>query len=349
MQYKVTRKDIEESFKFSVDYHLYPSHSGSNRTTGQARGLGGVIDSFLVGKVVEIAVANILKQINSNKEFQLDFDMHSGAERMADPDIHRIVEKNSAREPKIYVEIKNVGEADRWVGLTTEQFDTIKTSRIADGDPEKIFVIFASLKNKAKQNKKKDDLLGVFLKDEIEGQLFDGFSSVDDLIVEIKAIMTGKELNEKGIHFSKNRFMLETEVFSETDSKKFLAMIAKENSVLKPITISNGLLPKYAYNNNISYPFEYGDFLMTGNARFYQKTNRSSSRVFLHCESDCLVENTVLGKFKLEKGKSYLFSPTTIGRNPVLGRNNIWVAKRNINAISNRTVEAKLVEIAEKI
>ena len=73
---KVTDDALEKSFNFAVQFHLDPKKGQSNRTTGQTRGLGGVIDSFLRGKVIELAIVDILKKINPNKDYHLDFKVH---------------------------------------------------------------------------------------------------------------------------------------------------------------------------------------------------------------------------------------------------------------------------------
>jgi hypothetical protein len=40
------------------------------------------------------------------------------------------------------------------------------------------------------------------------------------------------------------------------------------------------------------------------------------------------VKNEVFGEFQLRKGKSYSFNLFTVGRDPRLKRNNVWISKR---------------------
>ncbi len=67
-----------------------------------------------------------------------------------------------------------------------------------------------------------------------------------------------------------------------------------------------------------------------GKIEIYEKKNNKSLRRYIKCNSDVEIEDNNLGIFKLQKGKIYLFNMTTVGRNPVLARNNIWIAKRNL-------------------
>ncbi|MEI8137988.1 MAG: hypothetical protein WCH21_11735, partial [Bacteroidota bacterium] len=56
-----------------------------------------------------------------------------------EPDIIRVIENKKERKPKCFLEIKNISKDDRWIGLTTEQFETIKKS----SNLENIFIIGA--------------------------------------------------------------------------------------------------------------------------------------------------------------------------------------------------------------
>ncbi len=161
MKYKLKKEDFERTFKFGVEYHLDPRKSSSTRTAGSARGLGGVLDSFMHGKLVETGVIQIINDLNLNKILLADFDIKGTNEAKDDPDIVKIIEKKNERLPKIYVEIKNISQDDRYIGLTYEQFNTAKkTSNNRD-----IFIVGAHLENSSKNSSKKiNDALGVYLK-----------------------------------------------------------------------------------------------------------------------------------------------------------------------------------------
>ena len=183
----VTKKALKKSFDFALKFHLDPKKGQSNRTTGQTRGLGGVIDSFLRGKVVELAIVDILKKFSKNKVCKLDFEVHDVDD--SDPDIVSVVENNAKRVPKVFVEIKNNNESDRWMGLHEEQFKTIRKNKVVGDKLNKIFIIYASIKNKNTSNQKEDDILGIFLKSKIGGREFEKFSDVKDLYVEVVSAM----------------------------------------------------------------------------------------------------------------------------------------------------------------
>jgi len=157
---KVSRSSLEQAFKFAVDYHLNPKKGQTNRTTGQTRGLGGVLDSFLRGKIVEQAVVDVLKKLNPKKDYHPDFLVHDVGDD--DPDIWKVTENRVKRDPLVFVEIKNTSGVDRWFGLTEEQFNTIKANEVVGDDLEKIFIVYASIKNKNSSDTKMDDLLRVF-------------------------------------------------------------------------------------------------------------------------------------------------------------------------------------------
>ena len=69
--------------------------------------------------------------------------------------------------------------------------------------------------------------------------------------------------------------------------------------------------------------------------------------------SDVYLENNIFGKFKLEAQKFYSFNLITVGRDPKLKRNNLFIAKNRIYQL----IEEELIkqpdyiikEIASKI
>src|SRR3989344_5701694 len=142
MKYNLTRKDFQTAFEFAVKYHLDPTKSGTTRTAGSARSLGDVLDSFLLGKLAEIGVVNILQSLNSRKQCVLDFDLKPIYEVKNEPDIIGVIENNLSRKPNLFTEIKNTGRGDHWLGLTLEQYETINKSKTFDkfADAYKTFI-----------------------------------------------------------------------------------------------------------------------------------------------------------------------------------------------------------------
>jgi len=347
MKYKITRKDFDVAFDFALKYHLDPKKSQSSRTSGASRGLGGVLDSFILGKLVELGVANVLKSFNSEKDYVLDFDIKQNNEVLNEPDIIGIVENRKERKPKCFLEIKNIFKDDRWIGLTLEQFDTIKKS----SNLENIFIIGAYIQNNNHGNFKQKDLLGIYLKDKFKSKIFKDFTNINNIEIVIEYAISGKELSQYGLVFQKGSFMYETEIF-EIAGKQTDGDISK-GKIKKIGSFSNGVLKRYIMDSKFPDPKFIGDIKFNGKIELYEKLNEKSLKRFIRCLTDVEVSNDVLGTFSLEKGKTYLFNLHTVGRNPALNRNNIWIAKRSIPFLQTKKLitetKKNLVYIAKKI
>ena len=76
MIYKIKQEDIKECIHFSTKYFLDPKKTRVGRTTGTYRCLGRMINDWLVGKLIEIGVKNILESYLSEKILNLDFEIH---------------------------------------------------------------------------------------------------------------------------------------------------------------------------------------------------------------------------------------------------------------------------------
>ncbi len=330
MRYKITKKDFDVAFDFALRYHLEPKKSQSSRTSGASRGLGGVLDSFILGKLVELGVSNVLKVLNPRKDFILDFDIKQNNEVLNEPDIVKVIENGKNRNPKCFLEIKNISKDDRWIGLTLEQFETIKKS----SDPENIFIIGAYIENSNQGNLKQKDLLGIYLKNKFNSPIFKDFTNINNIEIVIEYAISGKELIEHGLEFKKGFFMYETEIF-EIAGKQTMVKINKGK--LKKIgTFTNSILDRYVMDKKFPDPKFIGKINFKGKIEVFEKLNEKSSRRFIKCLTDVIVTNKILGIFQLEKNKIYLFNLHTVGRNPALNRNNIWIAKRNIQSLQNK-------------
>lgn len=334
-------ESLEKSFDFAVKFHLDPKKGQTNRTTGQTRGLGGVVDSFLRGKVIEQAVVGILKTLNHKKDCHLDLEVHDADD--TDPDIISITEKGKKRLPKVFIEIKNSGEGDRWMGLHEEQFETIKKNKIVGSKMEKIFIVYASIKNKKTSNGKKDDLMGVYLKNKLKAEEYKEFSDVSDLYVEVVSVMSAEELLKKGTRFEKGYYFYEAEIFREVDVKY------KNRKNVNQTKVKGNVLPKFRYDKKYPYPDKFGDITCRGSIELYEKNNEKSNRMYVHCLTDVAVSNEVIGNFFLKKDHLYEYMPKTLNRNPVLNRNNIWIAKRNVDSIIKKSPSERMKEIASII
>lgn len=347
MRYKITKKNFDTAFDFALRYHLEPKKSQVSRTSGASRGLGGVLDSFILGKIVELGVSNVLKSFNQSKEYILDFDIKQNNEVLNEPDIIKVIENGKERKPNCFLEIKNISKDDRWIGLTFEQFETIKRS----SDPENIFIIGAYIENTNQGNAKQKDLLGIYLKDKFKSEIFKDFTNIENIEIVIEYAISGKELSEQGMEFQKGSFMYETEIF-ELAGKQAESSIAGEK--FKKIgTFSDGILERYVMDSKFPDPEFIGEIKFEGKIELYEKLNQKSSRRFIRCLTDVKISNKILGTFNLERGKTYLFNLHTVGRNPALNRNNIWIAKRSIPFLQSKKLiietEKNLAHIAKTI
>ncbi|MCS6956548.1 MAG: hypothetical protein NZM02_01725, partial [Patescibacteria group bacterium] len=125
---KLSLEDFKKAFEFGTKYYLDPNKITTGRTTAEPRGLGAVLDAFTIGKITEIGVQKILFKQNEKKSYILDFDIKKNILVKNEPDIIGVYENEKIRTPNVFIEIKYTSEKDRWLGITEEQFNTIKRS-----------------------------------------------------------------------------------------------------------------------------------------------------------------------------------------------------------------------------
>lgn len=345
MKIKLAKEDLFKCLEFSVKYHLDERKSNTNRTTGQDRGLGAVINDFILGKFIELGVAKAIETFNPHISCKLDFEIHPlNQENSSDPDIVGILEENKERKPNIFIEVKNISPRDRWVGLTKEQLNTITGNSIAKKEGENVFLVYASL---GSDNPNCDnDLLGIFLKSETKNELFDNFCNIGEVYCDISHIISSKELLEYGTAFDEGSYFYETNVvglpIDETKSKKI------KEAGFSEFAFKNAELPIVS-RNKVGEFKEIGDFFCQGEIVMYVKKNDKSNRVYIDCKTDSVISNKVMGEFILEKDKMYELFWETVGRNPVLKRNNIWIAHRRLEKILTEKVENRLKYISSNI
>ncbi len=350
MEYEIKKEDLEKCFKFAVEYHLDETKLVANRTTGQYRGLGGIIDSFVIGKLIEIGVAKIIEK-GTKKICGLDFELHKlNKDNISDPDIVKIIEGGVDRNPNLYVEIKNISKEDRWIGLTNEQFITILSNKLVKDNPKKVILIYATLITKNERNS--IDPLGVYLKSKIDTDLLKKFCNVGELYVKIQYIITGEDLKKHGVYFNQGSYLYETEIIKEASqmtSKKIL----QNNEKFEKVEIKHGQLP-IIMSSNLPEPKEFGKFEYEGDIDVYLKNNYkngnvSSKRMYIYAKAKTKITNAVLGVFELEEGKVYECWFATVGMNPSLKRNNIWIAQRNLKNVIAVKDEEYLKKVRDEI
>ena len=335
--YKLLFEDFKRVFEFATNYYLDPNKNTTGRTSFEPRGLGAIIDSFTLGKLTEIGVEKILFHHNSNKKYNLDFDIKENNIVKNEPDINKIFENNSYREPNLFIEIKNTSEKDRWIGLTEEQFNTIKRS----SNGKKIYLIYASVKsNIINSNPKTADLSGMFLKtieDTNKSKIFQNFADLN-AECKIEFIIDSEELELYGYPFEKGMNMYETNLFAPKKKKDVYSKSGFRKDIIKQtnyqnvqqeieLDLSNGMKTE---NKKISTFEIQGSFIL------YHK----KKTLIIECLTDVVIKNNIFGKFKLLKDNFYDFNHRTIGRDPKLKRNNIFISKKRVfDLIENNQIK----------
>jgi|APSaa5957512622_1039677.scaffolds.fasta_scaffold42217_2 hypothetical protein len=325
MKYNFTEEDFAQAFEFAVEYYLDPTKAPSGRTSAEPRGFGAVLDAFTRGKLVEIGIQKLMSVLNEAKEYALDFEMHSAREVTNDPDIVKVMESGyEPREPKVFVEIKNTSMGDRWIGVTEEQLESLKRG----SGNRMIYFVYASLRSESLDNPRTSDFVGMYLKHISGLPQLDRFAELN-ASAHLEFIITEEQLKVYGTSFPQNALTYETNLFCEaTRLFKTDGTLAANISLLQTYPDHLGSFPVLRHDN--SGDEAYGMFDISGSFDLYIKTNPKSVRHYIHCLSDVTIKNEVFGKFSLEQDKSYYFNLETLGRDPVLKRNNIFIAKRRI-------------------
>jgi len=322
--YNLTEKDFERVFEFGINYYLgKPIHTG--RTTGEPRGLGSVLDAFSIGKLTEIFVKRIIESLNQDKEVILDFSIKSTSAVTEDPDIIKVNENGNERLPNLFIEIKNTSDDDRWIGLTEKQLSSMKK-----GCKERqIFIIYSSISSYTNQKSPHSkDLLGMYLKKITNHAIFDEFSDLNAK-AKLEFIISDQDLENFGIKCKKGSYMYETELF------KGPVNIRKINGELRKNIKKISSKQNYKGKINIpltddSYDNEKSEFFIQGSFNIYRKQNPKTIRQYIECLSDVTIHNEIFGQFFLKKDNIYNFHLETIGRDPTLRRNNLFISKRRV-------------------
>lgn len=344
--YQLFFEDFKRVFEFATSFYLDPNKNTTGRTTAEPRGLGAILDSFTLGKLTEIGVEKILTILDNNKKYILDFDIKSNNLVQNEPDIVAIYENNIDRKPNLFIEIKNTSENDRWIGLTEEQFNTIKRS--ANG--REIFLIYASINSEIKNNNyKTTDLSGMFLKnieDTTKSKIFQEFADLNAKC-KIEFILSAQDLEKYAYHFDKGMKMYETKLFNLKKESSFYTKNGARKDILKIENYENynDFFELKLINNKQAENKEISLFKICGSFEIFYK--KSSS--YIKCTTDIDVYNDIFGYFSLKKGNFYNFNLLTIGRDPILKRNNIFIAKNRIFQLISDGKISSANNVLEKI
>jgi len=350
MKYVFSKKDIEKAFSFAVKIHLDPNKAPVGRTSAEPRGFGATCDAWMSGKLVEIGVKKMIEKKTKSKSLKLDFELRNPSEVRIEPDIIRVIEKKTERSPNVFTEIKRASETDRWSGLTLDQ----KKSMIEGANGKEMYIISASLNcdNLKNNNPKSGDILGMYLKQITNNNEFNGFSDLN-LYAKLEYVLSMNDLETFGNEFLKDTLFYETSIFNEVKNIfKKDGSLRSGISVVENKSFFNGKI--YLYTPNGQGDDEKGIFNVKGDSfSILEKVNPKSIKKFILCHSNVFVYNKIFGGFHLKKGKVYQFNLFTVGRDPKLKRDNIFISKKRIEElIKNGEIqnpESRLEEISKNI
>lgn len=344
-------EDFKEAFEFGTKYYLDPEKITTGRTTAEPRGLGAILDSFTIGKIVEIGVKKILEQKNPKKQYLLDFDIKKNYLVKKDPDIIGVYENGLIKKPNLFLEIKYTQENDRWLGITEEQFNTIKRN----AENKDIYFIYASLFSKyINNNPRTSDLTGMFIK-KIENtkisKIFQNFSELN-ASCKIELILSANDISKFAFPFERGMYFYETNIFKEIKKE---SVYTSNNKLRKDILNSikyvnfNSFLELSLSGNKKEKNRKISLFNLKGSFILHNKKNKT----IIECLNDVYAFNYIFGNFYLKKNHFYDFNLKLVGRDPVLKRNNLFISKkRAYELISENKIKNPneyILEIVEKI
>jgi len=193
----------------------------------------------------------------------------------------------------------------------------------------------------------------MFLKeveDKEKSTIFQKFSNLN-AECKIEFILTSQDLEKFSFPFERGMNMYETNLFEEKKLTSFYSANGIRKDVLKTqefknldedifIEIANGIKAERE---------EISKFHITGNFKLITK----KKKIYIECTTDVYLFNSIFGKFNLKQGKFYSFNLATIGRDPKLKRNNIFIAKNRVYQLIDedkiRKPEEVIKEIVENI
>jgi len=343
MVYSFTSEDFRQAFGFAVEYFLDPKKGLTGRTNAQPLGFGAILDQFTRGKLVEIGAKRMIEILDSSKKCQLDFDMKSPNEVREEPDIISIEKNNLNRKPNVFAEIKNTSLSDRWIGITDEQLKSMK----AGSNGRTIFIIYLSITGlETNDNPKTSDFVGMYLKNISDLEIFDRFSPLE-ANAKLEFILSKDKLEQFGTNFPAGDMTYETNLFSPKKLRK------KDGTLLSKIV----LYKKYrSFNQNIyvkrkddTIDEKHGLFHIQGDFDLYKKENPKSTGWLINCLTKVQLNSNVFGDYTLEAGKTYDFVLHTLGRDPILKRNNLFIAKRRVFQLIDQGLISNPSESLERI
>ena len=370
--YQTKKEDLEKWFKFSIEYWLNPKKGKTGRTSGQPRGLGDILDSFMM-KIIETGVAKIIEEnFCQSKELITDDEIKPNNVIRDDPDIFKIKENDNERDPKVFIEIKYHNANAHWIGPRTKQIEAFETgSSRLNINNNRIYIIGADIINDSSISEdkgKKDSLLGIFLKSSTNLDYFNDFYETLPKI-QIRYALRLKDLKDKGTIVGKGDYFLSTTIFEKNKYENFfkdknlkeqfkIVEYPHWNKENNEITLCLQPEPKKNGNNKVKVPLKnnpiekYGKFKIIGaDIKFILKENELSDRYFILCKEDIKLSNNFFGEYSLKKNNIYSFQLQSMGRDPTIKNENLFISENYLKKLQVNeeidSIENVLKEIGE--
>lgn len=362
--HKIKEDEVKQCWEFGLKYFLDNKKSIQNRTVGQNRGVGGILDSFM-NKIIEIAVCKEISKINKNIECFSDFEIHQLKKGKTEPDVFKVKEKTESvkRDPRVYVEIKNITDGDNWLGPKADELESIQNNEYGIKDTKKMFYVYGEIIDSRKEkNSRKSSILGAFLKKVIpKDATLKQFHDIADLSVEIKYVLSINDIQKMGVHFPAGGYMTNPEIFAEPSKKRKKTILKNMKSgKYTAVSTPNNTFPKETgsfltekngsktVKKSLPYPESFGEIKYSGQLEMHQEDLSSLTNRFFHCLSKVRVSHSVLGDWEFDKGDVQNFKITYSGRDPQLRKDNTFIARRN-EKIAKKLCASRLGEIAKSI
>ena len=334
-EYSFSDKDLYAVINFVKGYHLDPTKGSRGRTNQGKRGFGGELDEWAPGKLIEIATCRILERYSNGKKVEPDFKIYSDSEvgERSDPDITEVFEDNanSSREPKLFIEIKGIGENDKWLGPRKHQLKGIE--RTQDSSNFEGYMIHTKLefddgKEEIKRVDKERDITASILKELVDspGISFENFSRFSSLKAKIEYVYSFKDIFDKGHLFEKGSIIPETDFYESQN------IINKDGSLRKGYEVLEQYEQgRYNLKMKIADTNEepaYSEWSVEG--KFW--IVRKNTKEHIHCLTGTKMFNNLFGTFELLANKTYRFHFTNkLGKGNTKNIDDIWFSRRRLD------------------
>jgi len=335
LTYKITKKDLDRCWKFSLKYYLDETKSTTIRSVGSDRGVGGIIDSFFM-KILEVAVCKTLEELSvQDIEIPPDFEIRKLKKGKTEPDVYKIIDKKTGKErdPNFYVEAKNLMRNHNWVGPKKHELDSITDNEFGIKDKKKMYYFWCEI-NDSKfdpAHSRKSSLVGSYLRNiSPKNKHLKPFHSYRNMSVKILFVHTVLQI-EQGIFFPKKSIFADPDfITNEDECKKFKKKHDNNDLTGYRKTTVTKTFPNpkvYHGKKNHSLLKTFGKIKFTGNVEMYLKKNQSSKKYFFKCNTPVKITSNV-GTWKLKKGDFRCYHIKPSGQYAEMRDDNYFLPRR---------------------